>query len=302
MCLSDPHWLYGKDLRWQHAGLAHISGDLLRLKCGLDAYFSAIAVQLDCVEHEFSPFIGTDALQKMDYLHSFPTHVTFASILEKTDQNVHDFIHGEMINQAGEIVLSKTMPIKNILTPAVCYHFYQHYSGEDLSTPLYLTSRCNCYRSEAEYQPLQRQWSFAMRELVVIGADDEVMAFVERAKEMLMQMLATMQLAVYWDTATDPFFDPSNNPKYLMQQIQPNKYELLFEENLALASINLHRNYFGESFGITRHGQSATSACIAFGLERWMYSILQVYGAEPRAWPECLQPFINSPAPKLEIG
>jgi hypothetical protein len=50
--------------------------------------------------------------------------------------------------------------------------------------------------------------------------------------------------------------------------------------------VNLHHEHFGEAFGITRAGQDAHSACVAFGLERWLSAIQGTHGEDPRSWPD----------------
>jgi hypothetical protein len=85
--------------------------------------------------------------------------------------------------------------------------------------------------------------------------------------------------------ASDPFFDPSRNPKFLAQRLDPVKTEMIFGDGLAIGSINFHRNYFGEAFGIARGGEAAFSGCVAFGLERWLYAFLSRFGPDVRRWP-----------------
>ena len=87
-----------------------------------------------------------------------------------------------------------------------------------------------------------------------------------------------------WQAATDPFFDPRADPRFLMQKLEPIKRELVFEDRLAIASVNFHRDFFGETFGITVNGEPAFSGCLAFGVERWIYALLAHYGPAPEQW------------------
>jgi hypothetical protein len=63
------------------------------------------------------------------------------------------------------------------------------------------------------------------------------------------------------------------------------KTEMVFGGSLAIGSVNLHRDYFGEAFEIRREGRDAWSGCIAFGVERWLHAILTRFGPEPAGWP-----------------
>ena len=61
---------------------------------------------------------------------------------------------------------------------------------------------------------------------------------------------------------------------------------MVFADHLAIGSVNFHRNYFGEAFGITRDGQEAYSGCVAFGVERWLYAWLAHFGTDEAGWPD----------------
>jgi hypothetical protein len=67
--------------------------------------------------------------------------------------------------------------------------------------------------------------------------------------------------------------------------VQPTKHEATYGGDLAIASLNLHHDHFGTAFGITRDGGPAHSACLAFGIERWLFAITQRHGTDPQSWP-----------------
>jgi hypothetical protein len=70
-----------------------------------------------------------------------------------------------------------------------------------------------------------------------------------------------------------------------MQKLDPVKIEMVFNGDLAIGSVNFHRNYFGEAFRITRAGADAYSGCIAFGVERWIFAFLTHFGTDEAGWP-----------------
>jgi seryl-tRNA synthetase len=172
--------------------------------------------------------------------------------------------------------LTKQSPIRDVLTPAACYHFYIRFQKESLDAARYVTTRATCYRREAYYSPLERQWGFSMREIVCLGTAEEVKEFLARYQERV----------DHFFKSTDPFFNPSRNPKYLLQKLDPVKTEMIFGDGLAIGSINFHRNYFGEAFEISREGREAFSGCVAFGIERWIYAFLSRYGLSEGDWPD----------------
>jgi hypothetical protein len=80
------------------------------------------------------------------------------------------------------------------------------------------------------------------------------------------------------ETATDPFFDP-NGARTVMQKLFPVKEEFLFGGDLAIASVNFHRNFFGEKCRIGRpDGSAAYTGCVAFGIERWLAALGEHFG------------------------
>ena len=272
-------------LRWMENGQCSLSGDLLLLERRLEEVFLGWAAEERAAEHRFPTFLPARELQKLDYFRSFAHLVTFPVALDADPANLKEFARGEPLSADGEIRLARASPIRDVLTPAACYHFYVAFQGEALAAPRHLTTRATCFRREAHYAPLERQWSFSMREIVCLGTSEEVQAFLARREAAAEAFWRRLDLPVEWQVATDPFFDPRSNPKYLAQKLDPVKREMVFEGRLALGSSNFHRNVFGEAFAIRRAGAEAFSGCIAFGIERWIHAILSRFGPDPRRWP-----------------
>jgi seryl-tRNA synthetase len=270
---------------WMENGQSTFSGKLLELYRRLDKLFLSWAAACGAAEYRYPTFIPARELAKIDYFRSFPHLVTFPVVLDVSEENLKRFTEGEPLDSNGEINLTRTAPIRDVLTPAACYHFYIHFQGERLEAPRYVTTRATCFRREAYYSPLERQWSFSMREIVCIGSAEEVKLFLKQYQERVDDFLKKIGLPVEWKQATDPFFNPSRNPKYLLQKLDPAKTEMVYRTGLAIGSINFHRNYFGEAFQISREGKEAFSGCVAFGVERWIYAFLNQFGADERDWP-----------------
>ena len=89
--------------------------------------------------------------------------------------------------------------------------------------------------------------------------------------------------------ATDPFFAPTARGRALLQRVKGLKQELLLrvgDERVAAASFNLHERFFGEAFDIRLADDApAASACVAYGVERWLLAFLVAHGPDPRGWP-----------------
>jgi seryl-tRNA synthetase len=271
--------------RWYESGQSAFSGELLELFRRLDSLFLRWAAESQAAEHLFPAFIPAAALARLDYFRSFPHLVTFPVALEAGEENLKRFTGGEPMDASGALHFSALAPTRDVLTPAACYHFYLNFQGEALDGPRHVTTRATCFRREAFYIPLQRQWSFSMREIVCLGTAEEVKEFLARYQDRVTRFFKEIALPIEWKEATDPFFNPSKNPKYLLQKLDPVKTEMVFRDGLAIGSINFHRNYFGEAFGISRDGKEAFSGCVAFGIERWIHAWLTQFGPQSKHWP-----------------
>ena len=204
---------------------------------------------------------------------------------QDNESNLDQFIAGKRCDSSGAVHLTELDKVCDCLTPAACYHFYIHFQGQDLIQPLFLTTRAHCFRREKFYAPLERQWAFNMREIVCIGSHDEVKNFISTFRANASEIFKKLDLDINWEIATDPFFNPESNAKYVMQQLDPVKHEMILNQHLSIGSTNFHKDYFGENFNISYQGQVASSACMAFGLERWLYAIVDRYGVNPKNWP-----------------
>lgn len=266
-------------------GQSVIFGEQYQAYEKIDAIFAGFGRQDGATEYMFPNVISAQHLRKLDYLHSFPQHATFPQVLDNDLNNLDAFRNGEIINRDDEIQTTTMMPVKAMLTPAACYHFYIHFSDSEFPKTRLLTTRNTCYRHEQQYVPYERQWSFTMREIVCIGKEEQVQEFVQNTKSRLSEFFTQLRLDVKWEIATDPFFNPENNPKYLLQKLQPNKYEMVFDKRLAVGSVNYHRSYFGETFNIRNNTNAVHSACVAFGIDRWFAALRATFGEDVTTWP-----------------
>ena len=280
----DPRSL--PEFAWYESGQSVLSGSLLQLYRRIDEMLLRWAAECQAGEFFFPTFISARELAKLDYFKSFPHLVTFPATLDAAPDNLKRFSEGTPLDSEGCVHLTALDSVRNVLTPAACYHFYVLFQGQTLPAPRYVTTRATCFRRETHYLPLQRQWNFSMREIVCIGSSDEVKAFLDRYQEKVAAYFNKIQLSVKWENATDPFFNPKGNPKYLAQKLDPVKTEMVFRTGLAIGSINFHRNYFGEAFHIHRDGEDAFSGCVAFGIERWIFSFLNQFGPDQASWPD----------------
>lgn len=278
----DRHELEGLD--WNEHGCASLSGDLLEWSIALDTAIRNRAIALGATDHRFPSLIAASLLAPIAYLKSFP-HLATLAVTPKRD--ALETVAAECgTSSEVDIDADRFAPASHLLTPAACYHFYPRFSGSRLDGPLLLTTRCQCHRCEEHYVPLKRQWSFEMREVVCIGDARAIAEFTSTWQREVETLRRRLGISARWQTATDPFFDPTGDPKALAQLIAPSKEELCTPRGLALASVNKHRGFFGESYDIrVANGSHAQSACVAFGIERWLAAMIDTHGRTISDWP-----------------
>ena len=262
-------------------GHVDLSGPTLELLESLDREFCRWAGKSGAQAYRFPGLIAARHLARVNYFQSFPHLATFPVSHREHSDSLNTIA---AVDDGGPIPLGELEPVEHVLTPAACYHFYPLLEDEVLDAPRFLTTCCQCYRHETFYRPLERQWQFAMREIVCVGSAQEVQAFLDDYQRIVKGFAETLGIPLRYAPATDPFFRPQSNPKALAQRVDPVKTEMLFG-SLAIGSFNSHRNFFGEAFNIRRGADTAFSGCVAFGLERWLLAFLATHGSDPQRWP-----------------
>ena len=269
-------------LQWHRDGHAAISGDLLQCLTLLDARILQWAEKLNATEFLFPNFISVQDLAPTGYCASFPHLATFAHTPKLEVDNLHQFKQGSKTAVTDNVDWQAT---KQVLTPAACYHFYHRFKDNNIADTTYLTTKCMCHRREEYYAPLQRQWNFTMREVVCFSDSEGISDFLESAKAFILSLVDELGIKASWRQATDPFFDPCHDTKAISQIVEPVKQELCLESGLAIASINDHRSFFADCYNISYREQPAKSACVAFGLERWLFALFYQHGKNIASWP-----------------
>jgi seryl-tRNA synthetase len=280
-------------------GIVGLRGNVLALLHRIEREIMLLA-QLDAPE-EWSapPALAMQTLERAEYFASFPFWLTAASHLPDDEPALEQIATAEDAVSAARGALR---PSAVAMPPALCYHVYARFAGRQLSTTRLITLSGTCWRHEgARLAPLERQWAFTMRELVCLGTADDVEDFRQRGMRAAGALATRLDLDAGFLVATDPFFAPTARGKAILQRVKALKHELALpiggERSTAAASFNNHERFFGERFGITlESGELASSACVAFGLERWLLAFLVAHGVDRVAWPSLDVAFAESDA------
>ncbi len=238
---------------------------------------------------KFPPVMSRDQIQNSGYLQSFPHLLGCVSCLDGGESDIRaaverpDWIGGL---EATELVLS----------PAACYPIYPLVAARgDIPTKgLLFDAASYCFRREATYE-IDRLQAFRMREYVYIGMPEPVLNFrtrwISRAAEMATQLGLPHRIA----PASDPFFGRAGRIASISQLEQSLKFELLVPlqsetEPTACMSFNYHRDHFGTAWALrTAAGETAHTACVAFGMERLALALFATHGVELKNWPAAVR-------------
>ena len=270
---------------WNACGFSGVPGPLHALSEAIDRRFLDLAATFGAEPQSYGPLLPVAGLRKIDYFSSFPHLVMFPQSAGGGETNLREFAARNGADAEGPLATVASAPTYCVLAPAACYAVYIAHEGlEGLVAPRAITVRGTCFRSEHTFEPLVRQPSFSMREIVHLGNAGSVKAFLGMARARVAEIAAEWGLSPTLQHATDPFFDPARSRKYLHAKLFPSKEELV-ERGIAIASFNNHRNFFGKAFRIMAGGTPVHTACVAFGIERWVAAILERHGPEPANWP-----------------
>ena len=277
---------------WQVApGLIGLRGAPLTIFHVLEESIGQLARCEGAEEWRLPCGIPLETLARAEYFASFPQWLTVASHLTDDDATLERIASGASPAEAARSALA---PAGAALPPALCYHTYSALAGRTLAadTPVLMTAQGTCWRHEGgRLLPLERGWAFTMREIVCVGDAGDVEIFRERGMRRAAALADALGLDAELALATDPFFAPTARGKALLQRVKALKHELLLPigggRAIAASSFNNHETFFGEAFDIRLpDGSPASSACVAFGLERWLLAVLARHGTDPRAWQE----------------
>ena len=271
---------------WEPApGIVALRGEVARLINVLDETIAGLCGTESPEEWRVPPSIGFPTLARADYFASFPQWLTLVSHLSD------DEVALQRVAEHNDPSRGAVTPPQAALNPAVCYHVYSNLAGQVLEAPRIITAQSTCWRHEgARHVPLARQWAFTMREIVFVGAAADARLFLHRASSRVVDLAHALGLDPTVAVASDPFFAPTARGKQILQQLEELKHEMLLpigaDARIAASSFNLHGAFFGQAFDIRLPaGIPATTACVAFGLERWLLAFLARYGIDATAWP-----------------
>ncbi|MFC8765270.1 hypothetical protein ACFUAG_31745 [Streptomyces sp. NPDC057193] len=276
MSTSSTTALPDGGLRSPGAGLITLDPVRTALLHGLDALLTGLAAQLSAPEVVGPPLLSVEGLARLDFFRNFP-HLGVSA-----GRFAPDVLDGLAAGEApGELPLR---PTGYLLPSATCYGLLLSLEGRDVGEDgLRLSAAGRCFRNETHYDGLRRLWGFHMREVLYLGTQQGALEHLERGAEFILEAAALLGLELNRAVADDPFYDKGGSRARLMA-LDPVKHEFCAPDGTAIASVNRHRNFFGERLDIRAGAEGpAYSACVAFGLERWVHAMILTHGTPEQA-------------------
>jgi seryl-tRNA synthetase len=266
------------------AGVYGRTGLFERVIEGLSALISRHR-EPDAEVLRFPPVMSRQMLESSGYLHSFPHLLGCVSCLHGTELEIR-----KLVDKSDWVTGLAATDL--VLSPAACYPVYplQAAQGNLPAQGKLFDVAADCFRHESTSEPGRLQ-SFRMREYVCLGTPEQTLNFrsrwIPRAEQLAKQLSLPYKIA----PASDPFFGRAGQLTALSQLEQSLKFELLIpvnseEEPTACMSFNYHLDHFGSTWALRTHsGDTAHTACVAFGMDRLALAIFATHGTDPEAWP-----------------
>ncbi|MFE0700733.1 aminoacyl--tRNA ligase-related protein [Streptomyces sp. NPDC058872] len=258
------------------AGLMVLDPVHTALLHGLDELLGGLAARLSAPEVVGPPLLSVEGLARLDFFRNFP-HLGVSA-----GRFAPDALDGLAAGEApAELPLR---PTGHLLPSATCYGLLLSLEGRDVGEDgLRLSAVGRCFRNETHYEGLKRLWGFHMREVLYLGTQQGALEHLERGAEFIREAAARLGLELNRAVADDPFYDKGGSRARLMA-LDPVKHEFSAPDGTAIASVNRHRNFFGERLDIRAGAEGpAYSACVAFGVERWVHAMVLAHGTPERA-------------------
>jgi seryl-tRNA synthetase len=237
----------------------------------------------------FPPLLPRRQLETIGYLQSFP-HLAGSVFGFEGDED-DALVQQERAERHEDWSESQRMT-ELALVPAACYPVYPAIAARGPLPPggiMVDAGGAWVFRHEPAEDPARMQ-CFHQRELVRLGAPEEVRAWRDAWCERGLALLRGLGLAAERDRASDPFFGRGGRMLAANQRANELKFELLVQiagdEPTAVTSFNYHEEHFAEIYDLqVADGQAAHTACLGFGQERIVLALLHTHGLDPKAWP-----------------
>ena len=245
------------------------SSDFQQIMLMFDEIILSWAREDNAQEYLYPDLYKITDLDRCKYIEQFRNHCLFVTA-------------DEMSN-----IEARVKSKQYINNPAVCMHCYIQFKDSivDSENFVTITAKGKCKRNESNgFTTLERLLDFTMREVVFIGTREFVLKKRQEYIERSILLMKKLNLCGNISLSNDPFYTKEGNVKAEFQRKFKLKYELNLinydnNHSIAVGSFNYHNSNFSKAYNIRlSNGQLASTACVAFGLERLAYAYISQRG------------------------
>lgn len=258
----------------------------------LDSLFADIAFSMNAEEKLYPVMLSVNEYSMTGYLRKTPQYAIFCSPVK---DNMEDLEQTDSAIQEGSVKDIVKEPAY-ALSPSACFHTYMEYRNKSIPQEKIVTFRQNVFRNEGRlnYSEIGRLCDYHVREIVMIGSNEFVVEIRDRIMDAAKEIMEKLGLKGDITLASDSFVIPKMQIYRKIQRIDKSKYEmhLYVKEDKAIstASFNLHGRAFTDPFNISVDGcEDTVTACVGFGLQRWVLAFFAQYGFDEEKWPETVR-------------
>jgi len=284
-------------------GLFVLQGQFLKLFQYFNEYWRKKALELGAVEQDNPAVWPAGLYRDINYIAEFPHQIILATPVKQHNADLTAMAQKYAKKKAfAHIDITEHMaPSEFGLQNAVCDTCYYVMRGKRAFENTLFTTYNKVFRNEcSETNSLDRLTSFSVRDIMFVGDQKFVMLQRQKMIELTIEFLDWLDLDSSIAAANDPFFTDESMIKAVYQNASELKYELLAKlpfsgKELAVGSINLHQDFFGQAFDITLpDGGYVWSGCLGIGFERIVYALYAQYGTEADSWPSHLSAIVEN--------
>jgi seryl-tRNA synthetase len=283
-------------------GSLEVSGVFRRVMERLERDLQRYAAALGAEHYEFPSLLPVGVAARCGIFDKQPQNVHVVANVKYTMNGARRGLRSLVKGTAASGWSTRLAPPRLILSPAVCYHYWRGAGERERGAALDVgTATGRCYRFEAPgLLGPERLREFTMWELFAVGEADHIETLRLRCLEYVKDLLVRLDLVGRVATASDPFFADVYARTRMFQVNMRLKHELQLwlphkGHDVAVASVNDHRDFFTNAFGMTAQGRPLHSCCMAFGLERIALAALSQHGLDARKWPPAMASLMDGP-------
>ncbi len=268
-------------------GVTGRSGPYGAVVRGLHDLVTTWGAQLEATEIQFPPIVNRTTFEQTNYMQSFPDLMGVVNVFTGDNRD-----HAELCrrSESGKDWGDLLEPAEVFLASAACHPVYPLCTGSLPPQGRYFDVQSFCFRHEPSTDPARMQ-SFQMHEIVFVGNPEQAQEHRDTGLDHGVTILRRLGLDMDVVAANDPFFGRlgtamASNQKDEMLKLEGTTPIGSPDHPVAIISGNCHRDHFGDPFAIhTSDGETAHSACVAFGIDRVTLALFWHHGLDVGRWP-----------------